>query len=87
MRHNKRTPAGRQERLDLLATHDPASAAFVHALLTRHPRRLLAPDDAADAAILALSASLASARGTRLLPESPERDSLGLPMQMLFAHL
>jgi predicted RNase H-like nuclease len=86
MHHNKRTPRGRRERLALLGAVDPGAAAQVEAMARSHPRRAVAPDDIADAAVLAVTAATAAAAEhlLRLLPEEPERDRLGLPMQMLY---
>ncbi|MCF7983854.1 MAG: DUF429 domain-containing protein [Thiohalocapsa sp.] len=85
MRHNKRRPAGREERSVLLGSYDPACVVFVEEMIGRHPRRILAPDDVLDAAVLALSAGLALTGETVKLPEEPPHDARGLPMQMLFA--
>jgi predicted RNase H-like nuclease len=89
MAHNKRTPGGRAERLDVLAALDPAAVQHVGALRAGQPRGVLATDDIVDAAVLAVTAAAAlrwpSVRHS--LPAVPQRDALGLPMALLYARL
>lgn len=84
MRFNKRTPAGRNERRRTLRRSAAALEQAVDTLLARIPRRDLAPDDATDAAALALVArSILSAGEAQSLPQPPAEDSQGLPMAIL----
>ncbi|WP_295882423.1 DUF429 domain-containing protein [uncultured Thiohalocapsa sp.] len=86
MQHNKRRPAGRQERLALLAMLDPSCPPHLETLAAVHPRRAVAADDILDAAVLAVTAAAAVA-GThcrRCLPDAQEHDAMGLPMEMVY---
>jgi predicted RNase H-like nuclease len=87
MAYNKRTVAGRRERVALLQRLQPACTALANELTARTPRRQLAPDDAIDAAALAVSASLLTERASQCVPSRPERDRQGLPMEMVYALL
>lgn len=77
MAHAKRTPAGRAERLDVLAGQglDPAlfePHAFKH--------KIAAPDDVLDAAACALAAVRLAEGNALCLPADPPRDDTGLRM-------
>lgn len=80
----KRTPAGQERRLALLAAAlgTPAErlARLVQALREEHPRSALAADDAIDALVLALVARDLNAGRARSLPDPPERDQRGREM-------
>lgn len=56
MRHRKKDPAGRGERLALLEALRPGAAAAIDAMLSRRRRRDVQADDVIDAFALALSA-------------------------------
>lgn len=82
MTHPKRKPAGRAERLVVLAGHEARTREIVVEALERYPRRLVAADDVIDALCLAITADrdrLAT------LPAEPEMDSRGLPMEIVYA--
>ncbi len=87
MRHNKRKPAGQAERRALLAHLDPTCLPHLDALAGAHPRRSVAVDDILDAAILAVTAAmvLKDASALSRLPAAPDHDTLGLPMEMVYA--
>ncbi len=86
MLHNKRTAAGRAERRQLLGTLDADGLPFLDALGAAQPKRAVAADDILDAATLALTGVIAAADASRLhrVPDTPEHDDLGLPMEMLY---
>lgn len=86
MLHNKRTPAGRRERLDVLGRLAPDCRRHLEAMAQAHPRRAVAADDILDAAVLAVTAAtaVADAERRRQLPEEPQQDALGLSMEMLY---
>ena len=83
MRHNKRTEDGFNERLRLLELRDPGSEATVNSVLSRFARKEVGRDDVVDALAAAVSGKLG--RGSfQSLPECPERDSTGLPMEIVY---
>lgn len=86
MLHNKRTPAGRRERLAVLGRLAPDCLGHLEAMAQTHPRRAVAADDILDAAVLTVTAAaaVADAKRRRQLPEGPDHDALGLAMEMLY---
>ncbi len=84
MRHNKKTAAGREERIALLRRFFPAADALYAEAVKRYRRRQVAADDILDALVLAVSASLGKS-AYRTLPENPSRDATGLMMQIAFS--
>jgi predicted RNase H-like nuclease len=79
LHHGKRSAAGRQERLAVLAKRDAAFSTWLDAALSTLPRPLAAADDLLDAAVLALAAR-EGRDGLDRLPPDPPRDACGLPM-------
>lgn len=82
MRGAKRTPQGQWERIKVLGRVMPAAPLVVRRVMNAFPRRFLACDDVLDALALAVTAALASG-GSRTVPDEPERDARGLPMEMV----
>lgn len=82
MRHNKKTDEGFQERLELLAGRYPEAERVMGSILLHEGKRV-ARDDAVDALAAALTGVGDGALQT--IPESPERDAAGIPMEMVFA--
>ncbi len=79
--HYKKTLEGHRERLAVLSSLRPGlESGLAAALAARDPGT--GPDDLIDAFVLALSAGL-PASGLATLPNPPERDVTGLPMQMV----
>jgi predicted RNase H-like nuclease len=83
MRYNKRTEAGFRERLQVLERHHPGSEAIVTSVLTKYPRKHVGRDDLLDALAAAVTARIGR-RSLRSLPASPERDSTGLLMEIVY---
>ncbi len=87
MTHNKKTLAGREERLRVLERLAPGSRAAVLAglevLRDRWGARALARDDLVDALALAVAARRCLADGLETLPPQPPLDARGLPMEMV----
>ncbi len=77
----KKKQVGYQERLLVLCEIWPRAAAAAQDILARYKREVVARDDILDAMIAALTAR---ARKLSRLPADPERDSTGLPMQMVW---
>lgn len=84
MCHNKKSVAGRTERMRLLHRFFPHVDAVFETALRRYRRRQVAPDDVIDAMVLAVSASLGAPR-YRTFPENPPVDATGLPMRIVVA--
>lgn len=84
MTENKKCRAGREERLNTLKKISPKAEAVVETAAKAHPRKDVAWDDVIDALVLAVTARLGHRR-LRTLPPNPQRDSFGLPMEIVFA--
>ncbi|GAB4313447.1 MAG: DUF429 domain-containing protein [Promethearchaeota archaeon] len=93
MRHYKKTPEGRSERLGVLAEFAGVEFATRLEALARGgvghlekakqgPKPAPALDDVLDAAALAITARQAPG-GVAPVPDPPERDELGLPAEMV----
>ena len=88
MQHNKKTPAGREERLRALAGAPGMSLQDLRHTLARtqktFKRTQMAPDDLLDAYVLTWTAGrIASAQGSRV-PASAPVDARGLRMEIWF---
>ncbi len=81
--HNKKTEEGYEERIALLSRSHAGSASFVDAVLREHRRCVVRRDDVVDALVGSVTAFL-SGGGLKTLPEAPECDSAGLPMEMVY---
>jgi predicted RNase H-like nuclease/uncharacterized protein YutE (UPF0331/DUF86 family) len=86
MKHNKGKPEGFRERVAVLKQLRPAAEQEIEGMLSQFARKDVARDDAVDAMVAALTAS-AETTALRTLPPEPPRDSVGLPMEMVFQHL
>lgn len=86
MRHRKKESQGVQERLDVLQLICPESKHIFKAALAKYKRKDLAPDDILDAIALALTAS-SPLETIQSIPENPERDEHGLPMEIVYTNL
>lgn len=84
MEHAKKTDAGFRERLKLLAPLDSGAEALVTEVLGSTAASAVAPDDVLDALVGAVTGFVFAER-LRTLPETPEIDSRGLRMEMVFA--
>lgn len=82
MRYAKKSPEGWSERRKLLAREFGATA--VDETRSRHPRREVADDDLYDAFVALWTARRIHAGVAKCLPESPPRDSAGLPMAIWY---
>ena len=82
MAHNKKTRAGYEERIALLARFVPGARQMVEAALAAYPRKQVARDDIVDALVGAATAALPGELHT--LPDPPGRDEAGLPMEIVF---
>ena len=82
MRANKATRDGFTERMTILSILHPDAETLVASAFLAHGGFEAARDDVVDAFVLALCARKPTQLKT--LPEEPETDPLGLPMQMVF---
>ena len=82
MRFNKKQQAGFQERLAVLAKYLPTAHQWIEQALLAYPRKQVLRDDMVDALVCALSAQRATEIST--LPQKPEKDEHGLPMQIAY---
>lgn len=84
MAHSKKSIAGQRERLNELKKVDPKAQHVVNSILLKYSRRDVAIDDILDAMALAVVASgrIGALRG---MPNIPEYDEKGLPMQIVYA--
>jgi predicted RNase H-like nuclease len=82
---SKRHALGILDRAFLLEPHLGDVRSILHRALHDVPPGALSGDDALDAMVLAVHARLAFRHGMVSLPDTPERDALGLPMGIAFA--
>lgn len=80
-KHNKKTLAGRNERIILLSASFSDLEQFV--TQARQPKKV-GPDDILDAVAATWTAGQAVIRKAKTLPENPEFDSRGLKMEILY---
>jgi len=86
MAHKKDTPLGFCERLKVLRSHHSHTDAIVSDALNNYRRQDVAKDDILDALAAAVTA-IAGLNALITLPDPPEFDDRGLPMQMLYRAL
>ena len=83
LQYSKRRRDGCQERLKLLQSKYPPSADIVTHTRTRYSRQEVKEDDILDALCGAITAKIGRENLTAI-PNQPERDSKGLPMEMVY---
>ncbi len=81
MQHNKKTLAGRNERMKLLA---PIFSDLEQLVAEARQPKEAAPDDILDAVAAAWTAGQAVIGKAQTLPQNPELDSKGLRMEILY---
>ncbi len=84
MDHYKKTSEGIAERLSLLKKHFPRARAIYKAALDRYLRKEVGRDDILDALAVAITASRLDDKHEATLPQYPEKDTRGLPMEMVY---
>ncbi len=82
MRHPKRGNAGYNERMAVLEHFVADAKTLVSDALKQFPRLTVSRDDIVDALVLAVTAQLGHFHA---IPERPEIDARGLPMQITYA--
>jgi predicted RNase H-like nuclease len=83
--HPKKTDEGIEERIRILEKYFPETRKLYQQALASIPRKYLARDDILDALVLAISARHVKGCGMKILPEEPETDELGIPMQIVYS--
>jgi predicted RNase H-like nuclease len=83
MPYNKKRREGFAERLQVLRRHFPQSDELVIEALTKLHRNQVAGDDILDALAAAITGKC-SHNHLATIPGAPERDSEGLPMEMVY---
>lgn len=83
MRHNKKTVAGRRERLAILRRYFPAADELYEEAKASCRRQQVALDDIIDAMVAAVTAKRGDGN-YRTLPARPSRDAAGLAMEMVY---
>ena len=83
MIHYKKTERGFAERLNLLKRIKPVSEKIVSTALKKFRRKYLARDDILDATALAVTAT-AGIDALVTIPENLPKDSMGLPMEIVY---
>jgi predicted RNase H-like nuclease len=83
MVHPKKAPMGFLDRLQLIQEYDAKAETWLRQMAKKYPQKEVATDDVVDAMILAITAA-GGARKLRTLPEKPEIDGQGLPMEIVY---
>ncbi len=81
MNYNKKTPAGRAERMIVLSRWYPPAREVLAYAAAHFPRKYCGLDDVVDALCLAVGARVGQ---MATLPPTPVRDAYGLPMQVVY---
>ncbi len=83
MPSNKKTAAGRRERLRVLERIEPMARDLYKCARGKHLRKYVALDDILDALVAAVTAY--RGRGElKMVPKNPPTDPKGLPMEMVY---
>jgi predicted RNase H-like nuclease len=85
MSQRKKTKEGTRERVSVLNRHWCDTEAIIDTAMNDYLRKEVARDDIVDALVGALTARYLQHWAT--LPETPEIDKQGLPMEMVYAKL
>lgn len=83
MEYSKKNEVGIEERIKILASVYPPTEELFNYAEQRYLRKEVARDDILDALVVAVTASKEN-RGLLTIPEKPEIDSKGLPMQIVY---
>ncbi len=84
MKFSKKKPDGYLERRGILLSVYPHTEALVDDALRKYQRCEVARDDILDALVAAVIA-LKGRQGLSSIPQTPEIDSKGLPMEMVYS--
>lgn len=84
MKYSKKESEGFIERKQLLQEICTSTDEIVQNALSKYRRKDVARDDILDALVASITAKLSFQRGLKSIPEIPEKDSQGLPMQVVY---
>ena len=84
IKHRKKDKAGFEERLKLIDQFIPNTRSLVEGTLNSYLRKEVSRDDILDA-LVALIVASTSDDALKTVPETPSKDSYGLPMEIVFA--
>lgn len=84
MEYSKKEREGFNERKKLLQGICIFTDEIVQRALSKYRRKDVARDDILDALVASVTAKLSFQRGLKSIPKSPEKDSRGLPMQIVY---
>jgi predicted RNase H-like nuclease len=85
MAHSKKTQDGLLERVDVIERAWPGGEELAAAAYVAHGGFRVNRDDVVDALVAAVTARLGGP--LRTIPEAPEEDEFGIPMQMVFRRI
>lgn len=85
MRFPKKTNQGYLERLELLTRVFPPTESIVNIALKKYKRKDVAKDDIPDS-IAAAVVALSQANSFVTIPDTPEEDAMGLPMEIVYCN-
>ena len=87
LNHKKDTDDGIKERLKVLNRFSENAGDFFNGVRNQHFKKNIKSDDIVDAMVAALTASLSERYSIATLPPTPEIDSHGLRMEIVFTNL
>lgn len=87
MKHPKKPEQGLDERFGVLARLSQNANEFYNRIRNQYKVKDVSSDDIVDAMAAALTASLSDRYGIQTLPQTPEIDSHGLRMEIVFTNL
>lgn len=87
MKHPKKSEQGLDERLEVLARLSRNANEFYNRIKNQYKVKDVSSDDIVDAMAAALTARLSERYGIQTLPQTPEIDSHGLRMEIVFTNL
>ena len=86
MQYPKKDSKGFDERMKVLDLHFLTSSSLVENALSQYPKKSVQRDDIVDA-LVALVTATAPISNQKTLPDVPQVDSYGLPMEMVYRKL
>lgn len=84
--YSKKKTEGFTERFTILSKYLPETPKIVNNALRQFERKDVARDDILDSMVLALTSRFGN-DGLNTLPEVPEKDSIGLPMEIVYPNV
>ncbi len=85
LKYTKKDRSGERERIRLINRFFPKGSVYINEFVRGTLRKEVQADDVIDAFCLAIHASLSAKRGVTSIPDHPDFDEAGLPMQICHA--